>query len=223
LAFTFIDHQAYPDRYFVQPFIALTNGIVLGFALTRVVTLVARSEVAKLRASAALFLLGIAALLTVKEPMRFSGHAYTLADQVQLADRVGELRDLYGSVWTVGCPHLLALRREENFDPIGMVLDPRVRDYAASHGEDGVYRPQSGKMPGVLLTSRGGEGKAFPWLMTEYRRFDDKAFKLHGIVVWVRKKCIADNLCQDPTACAVAPECGGDEAPTRRKKKSASR
>ena len=30
LVFTFIDHQAYPDRYFIQPFVALANGIVFG-------------------------------------------------------------------------------------------------------------------------------------------------------------------------------------------------
>jgi hypothetical protein len=223
LTFTFIDHQAYPDRYFVQPFIALTNGIVLGFALTRLLSVVAKSEVAKLRTSAVLFLSGIAALLTVKEPTQFAGHAYTVADQEILADRVGDFREQYGSVWTVGCPHLLALRRESNFDPIGMVLDSRVRSYAASRGEDGVYRPLNGGMPGVLLTSRGGEGKAFPWLNTEYRRFEDKAFKLHGIVVWVRKKCIADNRCSEAAECDVTPECSAGGKARRAKKPAGNR
>ena len=46
-------------------------------------------------------------------------------------------------------------------------------------------------MPGVLITSRGGESKIFPWLPHEYRRFEDRAFKLQGIVVWIHDSCVA--------------------------------
>ncbi len=214
LGFTFIDHQAYPDRYFLQPFIALANGIALGLGFTRLLLFIVGSEVMKLRVSAALFMLGVIALFTVKEPTKFYGHPYTLDSQRKLADRIDELRTRYGSLWAVGCPHLLALHREPNFDSIGMVIDSRVRSYAASRSPDGVYRPQNGRMAGVMLTSRGGEGKAFPWLASEYRRFEDKEFKMQGINIWVREACIADRACTDPFHCAPKPECGGSATPT---------
>ena len=210
LAFTFIDHQAYPDRYFVQPFVALANGIPLGFALTRLLVIVARSDVARLRVSATVFVVGVISLVTLVKPTRFVEFAYTLDSQRMLADRVDVLRERYGSLWAVGCPHLLALRREQNFDSIGMVIDPRVRAYAATFSADGAYRPRNGAMPGVLITSRGGESKIFPWLAHEYRRFEDKAFKLQGIVLWIHASCIAsDEKCIDPIECPVSPNCVG--------------
>ena len=210
LTFTFIDHQAYPDRYFVQPFIALANGIPLGYALTRVITFVARSDVARLRVSATVFLAGVISLLTLKEPTRFVEHAYTLDSQRILADRMDDLRARYGSLWVVGCVHLLGLKREQNFDSVGMVIDPRVRAYALASSTDGSYRPKNGEMPNVILLSRGGEAKIFHWLPREYRRFDDKAFKLQGIVVWIRENCVTrEDHCADPLQCQVLPTCRG--------------
>jgi len=125
------------------------------------------------------------------------------------AARVQRIRRRYGSVWAVGCPHLLALARQPNYDPIGIVIDPRVRAYAAKRGIDGVYRPRGGEMPAVILGARNGFRQAFPWLTTEYRKVPDPALNRQGVVVWVRRECITDRPCTNALTCPVTAACGG--------------
>ena len=79
-------------------------------------------------------------------------------------------------------------------------------------GEDG-YRPRSGTMPVVMLTSRGGEGMAFPWLRREYWPVRDQAFEAQDIHAWVRKECLMDHKCRVLFECALRPQC---RSPARR-------
>jgi hypothetical protein len=131
----------------------------------------------------------------------------TLAKQRELANRAAALQRRYGPVWAIGCPHVLALRRTGNFDSIGIVIDPKVRDYMASMGGEDGYRPRNGTMPVVLLTARGGEGIAFPWLRREYWPVQDADFKTHGINAWLRKECLVDRKCRVLFDCAIRPQC----------------
>ena len=208
LAFTFIDHQAYPDRYFIQPFVALSSGVVVGWLLCRITRERIVSAKAKLRFSGVVFIVALALSASTVVPLRMRASA-GIDGQRELARHTKKIGARYGDVWAVGAPHLLALNREANYDPIGMVLDPRVRAYAAKLGVDGVYRPQGGKMPAVMLTSRGGIKQAFPWLKAEYRKVSDTALNKQGIAVWIRSDCLAAKPCANPIACQVTSACGG--------------
>lgn len=213
LAFTLIDHQAYPDRFFLQPFIALANGLAFGLPLSWLCDRLRRSQppgrVARIGAAlpAAVFAAGTILVATNGVTWFPAERALTLAKQREIANRAAALRRQYGPIWAIGCPHVLALRRTGNFDPIGLVIDPKVRRYMASmSGEDG-YRPRNGQMPVVLLTSRGGEGIAFPWLRREYWPTPDADFKAHGINAWLRKECLVDRKCRALFDCAIHPHC----------------
>jgi len=209
LAFTFIDHQAYPDRYFIQPFVALANGIVIGWALCVVTRKLIVSDKAKLRLSGVVFItaLTIAALTVVPVNIRRST---ALDAERALARHAKKIGARYGgTLWAVGCPHLPALTRDANYDPFGMVLDPRVRAYAKKLGVDGVYRPRGGEMPGVILSSRGGIGRAFPWITSEYRKVADPSLNKDGITVWIRRQCLPDAPCASAMTCPVSSACGG--------------
>jgi hypothetical protein len=62
-------------------------------------------------------------------------------------------------------------------------------------------------MPVVLLTSRGGEGMAFPWLRREYYPAQDDLFVAQGIHPWLRKDCLVDRKCRALLECAIKPQC----------------
>lgn len=205
--FTLIDHQAYPDRYILQPLIALANGVVWGMPLAWLCERADRSHRLVAAVSIAVFALGALRVAATTQTSYPAERALTLNKQRALANRVAAIRRQYGPVWAVGCGHLLALLRVENFDFIGLVIDPKVRHYMASmSGEDG-YRPRNGKMPVVMLTARGGEGLAFPWLRREYWPMQDSAFEAQGIRVWMRKECLFDKKCRALFQCAIRPQC----------------
>jgi hypothetical protein len=207
LVFTLIDHQAYPDRYFLQPFIALANGLAWGLPASWICERVGRSSRFAANASLVVFVLGVVCFASDTRTSFPAERGLTLTKQRQLANRVAALRRRYGPVWAVGCAHLLALRRTGNYDFVGLVIDPKVRHYMTSMaGEDG-YRPRNGKMPMVLLTSRGGEGIAFPWLRREYWPVPDDEFAAQGIRVWLRKECLAGAKCRALFECTVVPQC----------------
>lgn len=207
LAFTLIDHQAYPDRFFLQPFIALANGLLWGLPIAWICERVGRSPRFAVAASAVVFAAGAILVATNSVTWFPAERVITLAKQRELANRAAALRRRYGPVWAIGCPHILALRRTGNFDSIGIVIDPKVRDYMASMGGEDGYRPRNGTMPVVLLTARGGEGIAFPWLRREYWPVRDDDFKAHGINAWLRKECLVDRKCRVLFDCAIRPQC----------------
>jgi len=207
LAFTLIDHQAYPDRFFLQPFIALANGLVWGLPVSWVCDRLGRSGRFAQAASAAVFAIGATLVAAQTRTSIPAEKGLSLVKQRGLANRVAALQRMYGPVWAIGCPHLLALQRTGNFDPIGIVIDRKVRDYMASTAGEGGYRPRNGTMPVVLLTSRGGEGMAFPWLRREYWPVADTDLKEQGIHAWLRKDCLVDRRCRVLFDCSIHPHC----------------
>lgn len=184
-ALTFLTHQGYPDMFFVEPLIAVVAGVLLagaGALLARVT----RFKVAHLAVVAA-----AATWLIVLQGHRrnvFWTGGIHLAAQLELAKQVDFLADDYGTVWAVGCPHLLALSNRENFLPYGLLIDPKVRAYMMRDAPPGKYLPlRDGKLPGAILTARGGLRAVIPWMLREYRRIMNKSFESHGIQVWVRR------------------------------------
>jgi hypothetical protein len=187
IAFTFIDFQAFPDRFVLLPFYAAASGYVLATLITGFSRL--PSELIRTVTVALCFCLLVTPAAR-KHPSR-GEDSVSLADQRKLASEISDLERQYGPVWAIGCVHLLGLARRDNFDRYGVMIDPRIRAYMQREtpaGADG-YRPRSGDggMPGVVLTSRFGSRRALPWLKREYRPLENEAFGRQRITVWVRK------------------------------------
>ncbi len=183
LAFTFADHQAYPDMFILLPFIALASGLMIERAINIVFELPPQT----IRRVLAL-LAGFGILVMIFDNRAFfRTRGLTLAHQYELAVAVAQLRDRHGPVWAIGCPHLLALDRTENHSPFGVFLDANVRAYLEEQMEGREYRPlKDGKPPAVILISRGGTRSVIPWLRKDYRQLKDERFEKQGIHIWIR-------------------------------------
>ncbi len=185
LAFTFIDHQAYPDMFLLEPMIALVCGLFLGSTAERL----GRSS-SRIVTWAVTAVLAIAiGSLVVERRSYFGGvDGPNLARQRQLAVELKKLADEHGTLWATGCLHLLAFNHMDNFVPYGLLVDPRVRAYMLRKAGGTAYYPlKDGKLPKVILTSRGGERAAMPWLTRLYAPQKRPDFKVNGIQVWFLK------------------------------------
>lgn len=183
VAFTFLDHQAYPDLFVLQPLMAVVLGGALALMLERALPWRA------LRIAGVLAVAGLAVWFSTQQHSQFAGIGRGLEFQRKSAQLIGVLEEEYGPVWALGCVHLLALERRENFSPFGLFIDPKVRAYAATKGEAGVFDPlRDGRRPGVVLAARGGEGLALPWLARRYDELQVSTLNGMGITVWVLRR-----------------------------------
>lgn len=188
VAFTFVDFQAFPDRFVLLPLYAAASGYVVAWliaAFSRLPPQYIRTVIA------AICIWSLVVPAMQKHPSR-SDQAISLEKQRELAAKIGDLEREYGPVWAIGCVHLLGLARRDNFDRYGVLIDPRVRASMQRETTEGsgAYRPHGpdGQMPAVVLTSRHGARRALPWLKREYRPLEDPDFSRQRIVVWLRKK-----------------------------------
>jgi hypothetical protein len=162
VAFTFVDHQAYPDRFFYLPYVALTAAIPAA-VLSRYVAN---------RGARAVALTAVGVLFAV---LAFRPENKTMNETLQrqrafaTGPFVALVRKYEGSVWVVGRPDLLAFNYLDNWTSFGMLLDPRVRVYAVERNGGLSYRPlRGGRMPQVILSARGSMRRYAPWLTAEY-------------------------------------------------------
>jgi hypothetical protein len=173
VAYTFLDHQAYPDRFFLLPYIVLTAACAVGIVPRLIARIPARAiAAAALSAWMITFVPGLG-----RASNRSGG---TLEQQRAIAQRVVEIGDARGGgLWVVGRPDLLALAHRTNWNGFGMLLDANVRAYAQrSSGSRGAYRPmRDGEMPDMVLVARVSARIHLPWLFHEYEKvaFDDLA------------------------------------------------
>jgi hypothetical protein len=187
IAFTFTDFQAFPDRFVLLPFYAVASGYVLAISIAAF----SRLPREHLRTAIATFCIWVLIAPGFQKRPSPTERAVSLASQRELAAAIDDLERDYGPVWAIGCVHLLALARRDNFDRYGVMIDPRVRAYMQRETPSGGngYRPKGrgGVMPGVVLTARHGASRALPWLKREYRQVENRAFARQRIKVWVRK------------------------------------
>jgi len=179
--FTLLDHQAHPDMMLVQPAFAVACGI--GFAaLAWVLARVPGGR--PLAAAAALAVVALCAADVRNDARAASVRAPKLSDQQALADLVGVYRDHRGSVWVVGASHLLGLERADNHVPHSYLAGPVAREIDFS-----TYRPlRDGKMPEVLLVSRGIFPGMQTWLKKEYEEITPAAFAAQRVRVFGRRQ-----------------------------------
>jgi hypothetical protein len=192
-AFTLVNHQAYPDMFFLHPFIAVAGGLAIGGAYDLLGRLKLPGPLAALRTVLVVLLMLTTAQLAWDRRSMFRSSSHrgpSLTQQRALAAELTELSEQYGTVWAIGCVHLLALNRTGNFLPYGLLIDPNVRTYMMSKagGKPFVPLDENGKLPGMILVARGGERKVMPWLPRLFERVENIRFKSNGISIWVQRR-----------------------------------
>jgi hypothetical protein len=181
LFFDLWNYQGFPDRFLLEPFMAVGAG-ALGAWLAR--SFARTGAVAELVAATVAF--AFVALPIARAEYRLDV-PFDLADQEALAARVDGMLDEGLSVWAVGCTHLLALAHTNNFVPYGFFFRG-VEHYAIAHTGQNPYLPtRSGVLPDVILWSRSKLRGADLWLPVEYRRVDEPGFRAQGIRIWRRR------------------------------------
>lgn len=179
--FTLLDHQAHPDMMLVQPAFAVACGI--GFAA--LAWLLGRIRGGRaLAVSAALAIVVLCVVDARNDARSNAARGPRLSAQQELADLVGVYRDHRGSVWVVGASHLLGLEHADNHVPHSYLAGPVAREVDFS-----TYRPlRDGKMPEVLLVSRGIFPGMKTWLRTEYEEITPAAFAAQRVRVFGRRQ-----------------------------------
>jgi hypothetical protein len=154
LAFTIYDLQGYPDRFFLEPFMAVAVALLFARAL-------------RVRAAAAP-VLGLALALAA------STHALSepttgLAAQQRKASALRRIADAGRSVYVVRATHLLAMNRMDNFHPISN-FHRGVVDYIRAKTGSPDFRPESdGRLPDVIVID-GETPACLEKLLREYEQ-----------------------------------------------------
>jgi len=177
-----LSFQGFPDRFFLDPFLAVAAGWLVAPPFARVEG--ALGTVKTRRVVAALACAGLAVLAMIGHwDYR---HLRGLRDQRRLAQTVGRLIDAGFSVYAVGCTHLLAFNHVDNFTPYGLFFRGVAESLQVRTSGRG-YRPlRDGRMPDVILVSRGTYLREQPWFETEYARAKRGDFGNQSVQVWLR-------------------------------------
>ncbi len=185
VAFTMIDHQAYPDMFVLHPFIALG----VGWLLVVFCDHAAGSQgYARLIRVPLLGLCMVTMAFAVNDRRDlFPVGGETRADQEAVAKHMDLLAEEHGPVWAIGCVHLLAYLHRDNHSKFGMLLDPRVAEYAVRSGNGSFLPLEKGVPPGVILVARSDVRGVVPWLEDRYVLRNYPMFRSRGINVWIRR------------------------------------
>ena len=118
----------------------------------------------------------------------------TLADQRRAAERVGAWVEDGRGVYAVGSTHLLALNRAPNWLPYSFFfrgVDSWLVDrtgYVREVAGGPAFHPERrGRLPRVVLTSRGWPVGWPGWLERRYRNVTGPIFEQQGVEVWRRR------------------------------------
>ncbi|MFQ5351944.1 MAG: hypothetical protein ACE5D3_02600, partial [Candidatus Binatia bacterium] len=149
VAFTIYDYQGFPDRFFAEPFMAVSGGMV-AWLPQRLISRRSPAALSRAVAAAIVLLVGAGAL-----PSSAGFRGGKLASQYRLADHVREMIEGGTTVYAIGCTHLLAFAHKDNFVPYGLGIRG-LGGYLREREQPRPWRPRrGGKMPDVVLYSRG--------------------------------------------------------------------
>jgi hypothetical protein len=202
LANCLLSYQGFPDRFFLDPFMAISSGWLIAGGLARFeagpVAVKTRRGVAAL----SLVALSLLAALGHWDYRYLRG----LHAQRKLGEAVGKLLDAGFGVYAVGCTHLLAFNHVDNFTPYGFFFRGVAESLQVGTGGRG-YRPlRDGKMPDVILISRGTYLREQPWFEAEYARAKRDDFGNQSVQVWLRVRRGSGSVSRDiPAISADSP------------------
>ena len=192
VAFTFLDFQAFPDRFFVEPFVALGVGAaayVLTLLVSRRANRFPRTDQRQWLRVAGVGLAMLAIVVTVTGTLpRRGAPKHGLTAQRDLGGKLAELSEHESSIWVLGALHLLAFAKLPNASPFGLLLDPMVVDYMERVSRAPSYAPFTWRQrPKLVFVRRTSLGRKAPWVLKGYRRVEWPSFNKEGVRVYVRR------------------------------------
>jgi hypothetical protein len=185
-----VSFQGFPDRFWLDPLMAIAAGWVFSVMADRLSALIpAVSWHSFARATCAASLLWMA-LAGRWDFSRLDG----LDAQRRAADALGDLLDLGYSVYSVGCTHLLAMNHVGNFSPYGFFFRG-VEEYLEVKTDGRGYVPlREGAPPDIILLSRGKYLQKQPWFERDYVRVKRDEFSGQMIQVWLRADVLSGRV-----------------------------
>lgn len=182
LANCLVSYQGFPDRFLLDPFMAIAAGWLVARPLDHIEVSSISIKPGKLVAGFSV--LGLSALA-------LAGHwnyryLHGLSEQRRLGAALGKLLDAGFSVYAVGCTHLLAFNHVDNFTPYGFFFRGVPESLQVSTGGRGYVPLRDGKLPDVILVSRGTYLNQQPWFESEYARAKRADFGNQSVQVWLR-------------------------------------
>ena len=106
--------------------------------------------------------------------------------QIEVAEEVGRIIDEGKTVWAVGCTHVLALARRDNWLRYGFFFRGTDR-YMSYRFGDPFVPYKDGELPDVILLSRGKLRGLETWLPRFYERESDPEYFQHSIAFWKKR------------------------------------
>ncbi|MCP4902534.1 MAG: hypothetical protein GY906_36685, partial [bacterium] len=178
LVFTYYDHQGFSDFYLVLPCII----VIAAATLDQLVRRLERVSVGL--AWLALTLSMAAFLLPNLELMPRLQRDFTVSEQLEVANVVGQMIDSGESVWAIGCTHLLAFNQVDNWSAFGSCFRWSRAFVEYKTGKDRLSPEKDGSWPGVVLISRRFPYGSDVWLAQHYDEVTTKDFKRQGLQVF---------------------------------------
>jgi len=186
--FTLVDYQGYPDTFFCLPFLAVLAATVIAGS----VKALAERTGLRLGGRATLGAAVVAAVVLAVGARGWSRfpRQFSLADQYRLGREVGKLISYGYTIYAVGCTHLLAFNRVNNYVPYGYFfrrINRFIVDEARRTTGRRVYMPLvDGRLPEVILLSRWFIPWGRTWLERDYQEVTTRDYRRQGISVWMR-------------------------------------
>ena len=183
LLFTLHDYQGFPDEFLVTPYEAAVCGSLLAVVIVRLGEH-RRAAAKTIIAALGLVVASVPAIRGAVSDQGFRG----LEAQRAAARAVGGFLERGDTVYAVGCSHLLAFNHQDNFVPYGFFFRGMQAYMKTKANSPEGYRPldEHGRMPDIILESRGFIPGGQEWLETEYRDITTRLFARQRIRVWKR-------------------------------------
>jgi hypothetical protein len=181
-AFTLTSYQGYPDRFFIEPFMAVGVSLPVWFLLSRMPAIAARPASSVVTAVALVAMLGFGQ----QARARYS-EGTGLASQRATAERLGEYVAKGNTVYCVGCTHLLAFIRMDNYTKYGFFFRGVPEYIEAVEGKKNYIPLRHGVLPDIVMVSRPKYIVGRPWLKSEYIPLRDPVFGRAHVTAYIRK------------------------------------
>lgn len=182
-SFTLYSHQGFPDLFLVLPFVVIISAL----AFDTFVEVLSRREKRVLPRIALVIISCMLIFPTVRASIVIE-YQFTLADQLELAEEVGDYIDDGLSVYAIGCTQLLAFNHVDNWLNDGYFSNT-VNDYQEAKTGGEIFLPKkNGEWPSIILLSGTRPRNSEKWLRKRYIDITTDKFSHQKIRIFRYKK-----------------------------------